>query len=273
MNKKLEETPATETVPATEAPVAPTEAPTVEAEAPKVDDVPATTEPAPVAGETAATEEVKTPEEKPTATKRNSFFGGVFGKKEKKVAEPKAAEPAEEVISPKTEETAPVTATDAPVIPPVEPTTPLEAGVTNPGNAPVETVDVSATTPTVTEPKKDVKEKRKSSLPFAFGKRDKSPAPAAEGEKTEKAAKSSPFSKFRATIKGKSATPKAEDKPAEEAAKEETAVPVEETKATEETPVEAVAAPTTEQTPVVAETENKPENVSTSTPAPVTAAA
>lgn len=102
-------------------------------------------------------------------------------------------------------------------------------------------------------------EKRKSSLPFAFGKKKESPASDEEGEK-----KASPFSKLRQTIKGKGKTEKPVEKPAEttEAAAEEK--PVEpaaategEVAKTEETP--AVEEPTAEKpavssTPVVAAT-------------------
>lgn len=62
------------------------------------------------------------------------------------------------------------------------------------------------------EPKTDVKEKRKSSLPF-FGKRDASPS---TGE-----AKTGAFSKLRATIKGKGA--KTEEAKEEAAKSQETA--------------------------------------------------
>ncbi|KAK0384017.1 hypothetical protein NLU13_8106 [Sarocladium strictum] len=257
-SKTLEEPTATEPLAA--------ESVATETEAPKAEDA-AATEAAPAASEEKPVEEVKTP---PATTKRNSFFGGVFGKKEKKVAEAKAedAKPAEATEeASKTEET--TAATDAPVIPPVEASTPLAVEVNNPGTVPVETVDATAA-PTVEEPKKDVKEKRKSSLPFAFGKRDKSPTPASDGE-SPKTAKSNPFSKFRATIKGSKSpvAPKAEDK-TEEAPKEETAVeskPEEAAGTTAEaTPAPLVAAEETK------EPENKPENVSTTTPA-VTAAA
>lgn len=289
-SKKLEEpTPveplAAEAAPATTEPVAATET-----EAPKTEEtpataevVPATTEAAPAAAtEDKAVEEVKTP---PATTKRNSFFGGVFGKKDKKVAETKPsedvkpAEATEEPIVAKDEDKS----TDAPVIPPVETSTPLAVEVNNPGTVPVETVDVTpaaaTTAPTVEEPKKDVKEKRKSSLPFAFGKRDKSPTPASDGE-SPKAAKASPFSKFRATIKGNkssSSVPKTEDK-TEEVAKEETAVESKPEDAVvvpaAETSTETAPAPVaaTEETPKLTETENKPESVPTTTPA-VTAAA
>ncbi|KAK2595001.1 hypothetical protein QQS21_007308 [Conoideocrella luteorostrata] len=190
---------------------------------------------------------LESPKEKPTASKRNSFFGGVFSKKEKKSTDVKPTEEGE-------------TTTDAvaPVIPPVESTTPLNAEEVN---AAAENTETSPAAVTETAPKKDVKEKRKSSLPFAFGRREKSPAPA-EGE--EKRQNQGAFSKLRATIKGKSAA-KADEKPAEEAVKEETAA-TDSAVATEE-PAVAEPVKATE-----AETENKPENVASVTPA-VTAAA
>ncbi|KAH7155492.1 Pleckstrin homology domain-containing protein [Dactylonectria estremocensis] len=261
--KPTEETPvADETKPVEETPVVVEETPKIE-EAPVVapviapvvvDDKP--TEVAPIAEDAPVAEDkpVESPKEKPTATKRNSFFGGVFSKKEKKTPELKPTEP---VDAPKESEAAET----APVIPPVEATTPLAVDVTAPPPAEAtETPEVVATEP-VPEVKKDIKEKRKSSLPFAFGKRDKSPAPAEGEEKPSKSA----FSKFRATIKGKSAA-KAEEKPEEKAAeepvkedvKEEDVKPVEEVKPTEE-------APKTEET--------KPENVAATTTPAVTAAA
>ena len=127
--------------------------------------------------------------------------------------------------------------------------------MSSPATVPTETTEAT----TNGEPKKDVKEKRKSSLPF-LGKREKSPSPS-DGESK------SPFSKLRATIKSKT-SPKTEDKPAEEAAKEE---PAKEEAATEAKPEETPAA----AEPVKAaepEVETKPENVATTTPA-VTAAA
>lgn len=235
-----------ETKPVEEAPVVEEAAPAEEAkpveETPKVE-VPAA-EDKPADEATPAAEEAKTedkpaesPKEKPTASKRNSFFGNVFSKKEKKTPELKPTEP---VDAPKEGEAAET----APVIPPVEATTPLAVDVTAPEETPAETTEAPATSPAA-ETKKEVKEKRKSSLPFAFGKRDKSPAPAEGEEKTSK----SPFSKLRATIKGKTS------KPAEEAKAEESK-PVEETPAVEESKPEEV----------------KPENVASTTPA-VTAAA
>ncbi|ATY58358.1 conserved lysine-rich [Cordyceps militaris] len=145
-----------------------------------------------------ATEEPTAEVVKPTANKRNSFFGGVFSKKEKKAAEPKAAE-ATEAAAEETEGAAET----APVIPPVDTTTPLAEEV-------IAADPVEAAAP---ETKTDVKEKRKSSLPF-FGKRDASPT---TGE-----AKTGAFSKLRATIKGKGAV-KAEEAKEEAAKAQETA--------------------------------------------------
>lgn len=270
--EKKEEVKAEEAVAVPEASTA-TEAPAAETEAPKVEEAPAAeaavvapeatapvAEDKPAEVESPKTEEA--PKEKPTASKRNSFFGGVFGKKEKKAAE---AKPVEATDAPKESETAVATET-APVIPPVETTTPLAVDVSNPATVPAETTEVPAATATNGESKKDVKEKRKSSLPFAFGKRDKSPSPAEGEEKSPLSA----FSKFRATIKGKT-TPKAEEKPAEAEAAKEEAVKEEAAEATksEETPAEAAKE---EAAKPATEAETKPENVATTTPA-VTAAA
>lgn len=253
--------------------------PAVESEAPKTEEAQAATQ-APAldteanagavatdaaATETKAVEEAtpaESPKEKPSASKRNSFFGGVFSKKEKKSTE--ITKPAEEAT--KEGEDAAVTETAAPVIPPVESTTPLAVDVSSPATVPTENVEVAATNGEAA--KKDVKERRKSSLPFAFGKRDKSPV-AADGE--EKSGKSA-FSKLRATIKGKSGA-KSEEKAATEAVKDEAAK--DETAATE-APVIATEepAPAAEETVKATETEaeNKPENVASATPA-VTATA
>jgi len=174
--------------------------------------------------------------EKSTA-KRNSFFGGVFSKKEKKAAE---AKDEIEVIIPET-----TAAEAAPVIPPVETTTPLAVDVSAPAVVHTETSESLAGNG---EAKKEAKEKRKPSLPFAFTKRDKSPAPVLEGE--EKISKSA-FSKLRATIKGKGAA-KTDEKPVERYKEEGIA--------TEDAPVEEV------------EAGNKTDSVAPATPA-VTAAA
>ncbi|KPM40679.1 hypothetical protein AK830_g5836 [Neonectria ditissima] len=264
--KAVEETPVTEEVApvTTEAVVPVTETPKIEETAPVVEapvvEAPVESKPAeetPVV-EDKTTEDlpVESPKEKPTASKRNSFFG-VFSKKEKKTPELKPTEPTD---APKESEAT----ENAPVIPPVEATTPLAVDVSSPANVPTETIDVPAISPPV-EAKKDLKEKRKSSLPFAFGKRDKSPAPVEGEEKSSKG----PFSKLRATINrktSKSEEKPAEDKTAEEAVKEETPV-TEEAKTEEVKPVEET--PKTEETKTE---EVKPDNVATTTPA-VTAAA
>lgn len=222
-----------------------------DAEAPKAEqateaaDAPAAATPA----EDKPVEEAESPKEKPAASKRNSIFGNVFSKKEKKATE---AKPAEDAAA---EET-PAAAEEAPVIPPVESTTPLADEV----NA--ETTDAPAVTNG--DAKKDVKEKRKSSLPFAFGKRDKSPTPVNGDEKPKAGA----FSKLRATIKGKGAAKADENKDSaaktEEAAKEESA--------NAEESVQKEATKVADEAPKPLETENKPESAVSATPA-VTAAA
>ncbi|KAI0126505.1 Pleckstrin homology domain-containing protein [Xylariales sp. AK1849] len=242
-----DETPAATSEPAAEtAPVSePVAAETAAVEIP--------TEAAPVAEDKPA-EGVK--ETKPTPTKRSSIFGGLSFSNKKK-AEPEAAPvtPAKETEP--TTETAPVAET-APVIPAVETTEPLSAEVASPATVPTETVD--ATPATNGETKKDAKtEKRKSSLPFAFGKKDKSPVTSdEEGEKKSPFA----FGKLRQTLKGKNkATPeKSAEKPTEAAAAEEK--PAELPAATE----------STEATPAVGETAAEKPAVATSTPA-VSAAA
>ncbi|KAM0262882.1 hypothetical protein ACHAQJ_001473 [Trichoderma viride] len=247
---KTEETAAVET-PAVVEPVSEVEAPAATEETPAAEPT--------AEAETKASEELQpeSPKEKPAVNKRTSFFGNVFSKKEKKAAEAKP-----EIESPKEEEEIPTTET-APVIPPVEATTPLGAvDVSTPTTVPTETPEVAVTNG---ESKKE-KEKRKSSLPFTFGKRDKSPGPASEGEeKTSKGA----FSKLRATIKGKGAA-KSDEKTVEEGkeeSKEDDVIKEEEAPATEEIAKEEEAAK-----PEEPEAENKPEGVAAATPA-VTAAA
>lgn len=123
------------------------------------------------------------------------MFGNFsFGKK-KSVAEPEAAQATPSKDAPA--EPAPVAET-APVIPAVETSLPLSTEVSSPANLPTETVEVPPATNGDT--KKEVKsEKRKSSLPFAFGKKDKTLSSDEEGEKKPNA-----FSKFRQTIKASS---------------------------------------------------------------------
>ncbi|KAI3392490.1 hypothetical protein diail_5655 [Diaporthe ilicicola] len=201
----------------------------------------ATKEPEAAAATEAATEESKAKAaEKPTPTKRTSLFGGLsFGKKKPEEAAP--ATPAKDT---------PPVSEDAPVIPKVDTVEPLSTDVSSPANVPAETTEVA---PAVNgEKKADKADKRKSSFPFAFGKKTESnptsPAAVEEGAASpdaEKAKSPNAFSKFRATIKnkGKAAekpAEKAEDKPAEGAA-EEAAKPTEEAKAAEETKPETVA--------------------------------
>ncbi|KAF0639380.1 hypothetical protein FPSE5266_11632 [Fusarium pseudograminearum] len=218
------ETPAVDEVPKAEEPAKPVEevpvvAPVaVEESAKPAEETPV--DAAPVVDDKA----LESPKEKPTAIKRNSFFGNVFSKKEKKTPELKPTEPETTKDDAEAE-------TTAPVIPPVEATTPLAVDVSNPATVPTETTEAATATSPAPEVKKDLKEKRKSSLPFAFGKRDKSPAPV-EGEKKE-----SPFSKLRNTIRGKSPKPaeKREENKEETVQEEPTEVKAEESK-TEETP-------------------------------------
>ncbi|KAI0454874.1 Pleckstrin homology domain-containing protein [Xylaria acuta] len=205
---------------------------------------------------------------KPAPTKRASLFGSLsFGKK-KTETESAPTTPAKEE-APIAE--APVAET-APVIPAVETTEPLSAEVASPATVPTETTEAAPATNG--ETKKEVKsDKRKSSLPFAFGKKEKATSDE-EGEK-----KSTPFfSKLRQTVKKSKPAEKpaeksteetpVEDKPAEssEAAAEPAAEAAADAK-TEETKVEepAAAAPAVEEAPA-----EKPAAVA---PAPVTAAA
>ncbi|GJC84958.1 hypothetical protein ColLi_07796 [Colletotrichum liriopes] len=246
-----------------ETPAAPvTETPVVDAPAAETSAAPAAEAPV-AATETAAAEDKpveaakEEKKEKPVPTKRNSIFG-VFGKKEKKAAAAAEAEAAPAAA--KEGEVTPAAET-APVIPPVEATTPLAVDVANPSTVPVEIKETAPATNGESRP--ELKEKRKSSLPFGFGKRDKSPAKSpvhSDGEEAEKQEKTSAFSKLRATIKGRGKT---SEKPAEKLEKTE--------EKPEETP--ATETPAAETSKATEEPENKPENVASSTPAPVTAAA
>ncbi len=83
------------------------------------------------------------------------------------------------------------------MIPAVETTEPLSTEVSSPATVPTETVEVAAVPNG--ETKKEVKsEKRKSSLPFAFGKKKEG---SGSDEEVEKPKSPSAFSKLRATIK------------------------------------------------------------------------
>ncbi|KAI8626662.1 hypothetical protein F5Y19DRAFT_488031 [Xylariaceae sp. FL1651] len=218
--------------------------------------------------EAAPAEEAKEPA-KPAPTKRtshfvngkDSIFGGLsFGKK-KSEAESAPTTPAKE--EPTTIAEAPVAET-APVIPAVETTEPLSAEVASPATVPTETTEVTPTTNS--ETKKDMKsDKRKSSLPFAFGKKDKAEKSATSDEEGEKAKSTPFFSKLRQTVKKNKATEKPADKPTDETPAETAAEPASDSK-TEETKVD-------EPTPVPAAEETPVEAPAAATPAPVTAAA
>jgi cell division septation protein DedD len=233
-----------------EATAAATEAETTVAETSAAAETAATEAVAEAAAETAATTEAaeaKAEEKKEEVAeavkpKRQSLFGNLsFGKK--KVASPEPTPATEE--APATE----AVAETAPVIPAVETTEPLSTEVTSPAAAPAETTEAAPATNG--EPKKEVTEKRKSSLPFVgvFAKKEK----ATSGDEAEKPKSPSPFSKLRATIKGKKAEkvekteePKAEETPAEAvetpAVAEEAPKPVEAEAAAPEEPAKPVTA-------------------------------
>ncbi|KAI1811833.1 Pleckstrin homology domain-containing protein [Poronia punctata] len=196
-----------------------------------------------------ATEETKETKEpvKPTPTKRASIFGSLsFGKK-KAEAESPAATPAKEETAVTSEE--PVAET-APVIPAVETTEPLSTDVSSPATVPTETTEVAANG----ESKKEVKgEKRKSSLPFAFGKKDKVEKSATSDEEGEKKSSNPFFSKLRQTVKktkpAEKPADKAEETPAEVAAEPATEATVEPTaEATKAEEQAEAAAPVAEET-------------------------
>jgi hypothetical protein len=211
------ETPAAETSAA--APVVDAPATEVAAVEPTTEAVPATTEAAVEAKPEEKAEEAKedekkeTPEARPAHVKRTSIFGNLsFGKK-------KAAAPAEVSPAKETPATTEAVAETAPVIPAVETSEPLSAEVSSPANVPTETVEAAPATNG--ETKKEMKsEKRKSSLPFAFGKKKDA---SSSDEEAEKPKSPSAFSKLRATIKGKGKAEKTEK--AEEKTEETPAVP------------------------------------------------
>ncbi|KAI1091674.1 Pleckstrin homology domain-containing protein [Rostrohypoxylon terebratum] len=223
-DKPAETTEAPETVPEVSA--------EAEAEAPAADAAPA--------------EEAKKDEltAKPTPSKRASIFGGLsFGKKKTETVESAPATPAKETSGADA-----AVAETAPVIPAVETTEPLSTEVSSPAAA-AEGADAPATNGETKEVKT---EKRKSSLPFGFGKKSAATSDE-EGEKV----KSPPFfSKLRQTVKGKGKAEKpAEDKPAEAA---------ETSEATKEA---------TPEEPAADEAAAPAEAPAAATPAPVTAAA
>jgi hypothetical protein len=173
------------------------ETPAVEA-APVAEDKPAE---AAAATEEAAAEEKKDEEKptKPIPTKRNSFFDVFRGKKSP------VTTPATETV-PVTEESAEATeaapvAETAPVIPPVDTADPVavDAAAAPAAETPAAEEKTDEATATAPSEKQEIKtEKRKSSLPFLGGKKEKAPVE----ESTEKGKEAtSPFSRFRNTIK------------------------------------------------------------------------
>ncbi|KAK4170089.1 Pleckstrin homology domain-containing protein [Cladorrhinum sp. PSN259] len=254
---EAEATPAVETAAPVE--TAAVEVPATTEVAPAVEAAETTTEAAEAKPEETAEEKKEEAAAAPKPVKRQSLFGNLsFGKK-------KAAAPAESAVKETPAPTEAVAET-APVIPAVETTEPLSAEVSSPATVPTETVEIA---PAVSNGEtKEVKaEKRKSSLPFSFGKKKESTTSDEEGEKPKSP---SAFSKLRATIKGKK-TEKVEEKPEEvpavpavDAAAETPAVATEEVAAAETTevaPVEVAAPAATEEekkpletTPVVAAT-------------------
>lgn len=247
-DKKTEakETTPTETVTteATPAP-APSEEPAVPVEAVVT---PAGDEPAKTDALAAAPTESARPA---AASKRNSSIFGTlsskFGQKKSTSDRKASSEAAPEVPAKDAVAVEPVSA-EAPVIPAPETSEPLAAAVESPAVAP--TTKQTSATAEAEEPKPEVKpetktevaQKRKSSLPFGFGSKEKTTE--VDGEKPK-----SSFAKLRQTIKGRS-SPRAAEKAPEKAAEktEEKAVePVEETPA-----VTSDAAATTTD-PVVSE--------------------
>ncbi|KAK3382477.1 Pleckstrin homology domain-containing protein [Lasiosphaeria ovina] len=219
-------------VPAVEVPAV-VEAPAAEAVA---EAIPATGEAVPAETKVEEKKE-EVAEAKPTPSKRGSIFSNLsFGKK--KVAAPEAA-PVEE-----TPVTTEAVAETAPVIPAVETSEPLSAEVSSPATVPTETVEAAPATNG--ETKKEVKsDKRKSSLPFTFGKKEKV---VSSDEETEKPKSPSAFSKLRATIKSKAKTEKVE----------KTEEKAEETPAAAEAETTAAAEPATEEAPKPAELAEEP---------------
>lgn len=78
----------------------------------------------------------------------------------------------------------------------------MSAEVSSPANVPVETVATEATPVVNGEKKPDFKsDKRKSSFPFAFGKKSDEIKDGEASTSPEAKEKANPFSKLRATIK------------------------------------------------------------------------
>ncbi|KAK4136818.1 hypothetical protein BT67DRAFT_448109 [Trichocladium antarcticum] len=245
------ETPAVEPA-VVEAPVAEVAAEPVVEAAPIATEAAAETKSEETAEAKAEDKKEETTPARPTHIKRTSIFGNLsFGKK-RTAASPEAS-PTKEVPT-----TTEAVAETAPVIPAVETTEPLSTEVSSPATVPTETVEVAAAANG--EPKKEVKsEKRKSSLPFVFGKKKEG---SVSDEEAEKPKSPSAFSKLRATIKGKGKAEKAEkveDKTEETAAVP--AIPEAEVKA-----VDAIAEENTNAAAPAAAAEETPAKPPAATP-------
>jgi hypothetical protein len=228
---------ATATEPATtEAAAAPLDGPTVAAAAVA----------APVVDEPAKTEEKAAPAEttKPANKRNSSIFGSLsskFGSK-KAVSEVKPSSEAAPAVPAKDATTTEPVSAEAPVIPAPEASEPLATAVESPAAVPTTEVTNGVTEPEEVKPevkpetKTEVPQKRKSSLPFGFGGKEKTAE--TDGEK-----KPSPFARIRQTIKGKS-SPKSAEKAAEKAPEK-----------TEEAAAEPAAAAAAEATAEPATTE------------------
>ncbi|KAK3299969.1 pleckstrin domain-containing protein [Chaetomium fimeti] len=231
------EAPAAEA--AAEAAAEPTAEPAT-VETPAATDAAAEAKPEDKAEEAKEEDKKEAAEARPAQVKRTSIFGNLsFGKK-------KAAAPAEAVSPSKETPATEAVAETAPVIPAVETSEPLSAEVSSPATVPTEAVEAPAAVNG--ETKKEVKsEKRKSSLPFAFGKKKD----ASSDEEAEKPKSPSAFSKLRATIKGKGKAEKTEK--TEEKTEETPAVPA--LPATEAETEAKAAEPAAEDAAKPAETE------------------
>ena len=198
-----------------ESPTTEEPAPTAAAEEPVTATEPVAEEPVTVAEPAVESAATETPAvvEKPAPTKRNSIFGTLkqqfsnkAGSGEKKTEEAPVV-PAKDAAEPVSEL--------APVIPAVEASEPLPTSVESPAAA-VETETPNGETKVETPVVKS--DKRKNSLPFGFGKKEKSAT--SDEESTDKPF----FAKLRATVKGKKSEKPVEAAPEVPSAVEETPV-------------------------------------------------
>lgn len=162
--------------------------------------------------------------ERPAPTKRNSIFGTLqsrFSSKTEKKTEESPIIAKEDLVS-----------DNAPIIPAVGSTEPITSVETP--EAPVEVIETPAAVAEIkTEPTPVVKsDKRKSSLPFGFGKKDKT-ATSDEETTSEKPL----FAKLRSTMKNNKKEKLSEKPAAVETPAEETPAIVEPVVISEPTPV------------------------------------